>query len=135
MPQVGKAVVTAGVAIAGGVRRTRVIGETGVPKLDVAARREQLTITCVSRRNNTVEHVDATQDGLCNIDRRADAHEIARRVCRHPGHERVEHRESLIFRLTHGKTADRVAVETDRGQSRERRLAQRLEHAALDDAE
>ena len=50
--------------------------------LTMPARREQLPVACVARRQHAVEHVDAAGDALDQVDRRAVAHQVARPIGR-----------------------------------------------------
>src|SRR5215203_3514843 len=76
-----------------------------------------------SRGQHAVEHVDTAFDDLEDALGVADAHEVARLGLRQqrgsPAH-RLEHRLSV---LPHAQTAERVAVEVERGDLLDRAAA------------
>src|SRR5215467_4211367 len=75
MPQVGAAEVTAGVAVAGSVHGSEIVGEGAVADVDDARRSEQVAVAGVPCRHYAVEHVDAAQHGGDDVLGPADAHE------------------------------------------------------------
>ena len=75
--QVGAAVVARGGAAARGVEGPRILGVPGIPQVDLAGPGEGLTVPPGAGRHDAVEHVGAARHGLDQVERRADAHEIA----------------------------------------------------------
>ena len=80
--QVGARVARAGRA--GALRIERLLGAfvDAAAQLQEAARGEGDAALRELRRHDAVEHVDAAMDGFEDIERRADAHEVARLVVR-----------------------------------------------------
>ena len=115
MPQVGKAVVSAGIAATFRIRCRRIVAVTSMPKFDGAARCKQLSIARMPGRDHAVKHVHTAQNGLGNVDRRANAHQIARHIDRHFRHQFVEDFKTLVegqkveFEITQGQKGPQAA--------------------------
>ena len=107
----------------------------GVADLDVPVAREQPTVARVAGGQHAVEHVDAVADRFDDVLRRADAHQVARAIDGEPRRDMRFDAPHLLLRLADRQAADRIAVEADAAELRQRLLAQVLEHAALDDPE
>ncbi len=67
----------------------------------------------MSRRHDTIEKVDAVADGIGNVERRANTHQIPGFVRGHCRQQMFEHADSFFFGLADGKPADRVTIESD----------------------
>ena len=96
---------------------------------------EELAVAAVARGHDAIEHVDAPLDGLQEVDRRADAHEVAGLVFGKDLVDDLDHLVHLLGRLAHGQSADRVAVGPLAGDMLRRPHAQVLVDAALHDGE
>src|SRR5690625_1556336 len=116
MMQIGAAIAPAARTGAILVQRARIVAMAGIPDIDGPPPREGLPRAAASRRQHAVEHVDAATDSADNIVRLADPHKIARPLLRQLARRIVEHPEHGLLPLANGKSADRIAVETDSGQ-------------------
>ncbi len=104
-------------------------------QVQAAARRECHSLLGQDRRHGAVEHVDATIDRLQEVERGADAHEIAREML---GQERRRERGTALafdLALADREAADRVAVERQAEQMLRALPPQVVEARAMDDAE
>ena len=116
--------------------RLRVVEEAPVAEVQPTARDPQLPVPGDPGRQHAVEQVDPAMDGLEQVRRRAEAHQVARpRVVRQQRDGDVERRVALLGRLVAGQAADAQAVERQPGDEPGRRLAQLRVEAALDDPE
>ena len=93
-----------------------------------------MAVARVTRRHHAVEHVHTASHTLDQILRLAHAHQIARLVGRHLRRQEVQHTDHLFLRFAHREAANCQAVEADLAKPFQRTHAQRLVHAALDDA-
>ncbi len=78
MGQIGAREVAAEQAAAAFLDRPRVVHELGVAHVEAAAGDPQLAVAGDSGRQDGVEQVDAAMDGLEQVRRRAQAHQVAR---------------------------------------------------------
>ena len=116
--------------------RPRVVPVLLVAEVQPAARDPQLAVARDPRREHRVEQVDAPVDGVEEVERRAEAHQVARpRVAVEERDRRVERRVALVRRLVAGEAADVDAVERQAGDEPRRLRAQLGVEAALDDPE
>ncbi len=89
----------------------------------------------VAGRQNAIEHVDAATHRFDQIERRADAHQVARLLLRKKRQRRIERGEHQLVPLAHRKPTDRIALEIHGHQRLCRAPPQRFVGAALHDAE
>ena len=125
----------AGRAVAALVERRLVAGEAGVLEVEAAGRGERRPRAAHPRRQDAVEHVDAALDHFEDAFWIADAHEVARLVRgeeRRRLRDRLEHR---VARLPHAEPAERVAVEVELDDLRDRAPAELRVGRALGDPE
>ncbi|SCC91315.1 conserved hypothetical protein [Thiomonas sp. X19] len=94
-----------------------------------------MAVARIARGHDAVEQVDARAHPVHQIFRRTHAHEVARLVRGQARRGVAQQAQHVVFRLAHAQAADGVAGQVERGQAFQRGLAQRLEHAALHDAE
>ena len=106
-------VVGAGVAIAARLDRGCVGLVDGVAQLDGADGRQATGVAAVAGRQDTVEDVDAGGDGVDEVPRTADTHQIADLAGRQKVRRHVERRADLLAALTDADAPDGVAVEPD----------------------
>jgi hypothetical protein len=76
--QVGARMPCTGRAVAVGIGRRAVVAEARVAQLEQAARREEHPVASVAGGNHAIEQVDSGGDGVEDLRRRADAHQVAR---------------------------------------------------------
>ena len=113
MADVRTAVVLAGFAAAALVDRTVVVGVFLVHHVHFAVPREEIAVTCISRRHYAVEEINAAVYGFENVLRRTDTHEVARLVLRHIRLDCLDYAVHLLRALAYGKSADRVSRAVD----------------------
>src|SRR5580658_10239284 len=94
--------VAARLARARRVERELVVLPARLLQDDLPAPREGLSVPCVARRQRAIEHVDAVLDGLEQIARRADPHEVTRALRVEPRGDLRERLVHLLDRLAHG---------------------------------
>ncbi len=87
-------------------------------QVELAVTRIRDTMAAGAGRHHAVEHVDAARYRLDDIVRRADAHQVARRVGRQRRHGHVEHRQHRRLWLADREPADGIAIEAYGGQAR-----------------
>ena len=75
---------------------------------------EQLAVARVARGQDAVEHVDAARDALHEIDRRADAHQVAGAIGREQRRRLLGDVVHQRNRLADAESADRIRLEADR---------------------
>src|SRR5690606_29886183 len=124
MTQVRPAVMSASVAVALLVYGAHVGLVLRVADLDSAPVGKEPAIAGVAGGHYAVEHVHAAAHRFDEIFGRAHAHQIARPILRQVRLQRFEHMLAFAPRLADGEPADRVAVESDLRQARDRLLAQ-----------
>ena len=118
--QVGARVARAGRAGAG--RIEFLLGEfvNAAAHLQKAARGEDGAALRELRRHDAIEHVHAAMDGFENVERRADAHEVARLVLRQKLRGEFAHVLALALALADREPADGESVERHLAQARPR---------------
>ena len=109
--EIGARVVLAGRAGAARVERLVRVLVHAPAQLQVAPRGEDPAALAEGRRQDAVEHVEAAVHGLEQVERRADAHQVARPVPRHSRGGLLADVLPLVAPLAHGQSADGQAVE------------------------
>ena len=122
---------------AGAARVERVVDGRVGPARDAHApgRGEGRPLPGEVRRQDAVEHVDAAADGVQEIGRRADAHQVARRRLGKEVDREAGDLLALGPRVAHRQAADREAVERMLGEEGGRLPPQRRDHPPLHDRE
>ena len=133
--RIGAAVGRADRAVAPRVERLRVVLVARLAEVHAPAPRERLAVAAVACRQHAVEQVDARAHGGEEVERRPDAHEVARPVGRHLGPELREAARHLLDRLTDREAAERQPVDLERRDLLEVAPPQREIGRALDDPE
>src|SRR5437867_4452232 len=110
MMKVRARVVLAGLAIAPGINRSFDKLIYGATQLQFSLRRKGHSLSCQSRGNNTVEHIDPTVDAFENIDRGAHAHEITREGIRQMLGDESRHLVALTMSFADGQAANGEAI-------------------------
>ena len=133
--QIGARVARAGRA--GASRIEFLLGEfvNAAAHLQKPARSENGAALRQLRRHDAIEHVHAAMDGFENIERRADAHEIARLVLRQKLRGEFAHVLALALALADREPADGESVEWHFAQASRAFPPQFLEERALHDPE
>lgn len=103
--------------------------------MNFASRRKRGAAFRKIRRNDTIEHVDAPVNGLEQIERRTDAHQVARLIFRHQRRRQLAEIFALRFRFTDRESADRITVEVHRAQRLGARAPKIFVASALNDSE
>jgi hypothetical protein len=135
MHEVRDRVRAAGVAGTGRVERALALAIRGAAQRAAPGAREHHTLLRHGRGQDAVEHVHAAVHGLEQVERRADAHEVARQFARQQIGDPLGGGVALLTPLAHCEPTDREAIER---QLRDRARAlepQVLEARALHDAE
>ena len=132
--------ISAGVARAGRTSAGRIeflFGEfvNAAAHLQKAARGKNRAALGELRGHDAIEHVHATMDGFEQIERRADAHEIARLVLRQKLRGEFAHVFALALALSHREATDGEPVEGHFAQDRRAFAPQLLEESALHNSE
>src|SRR2546423_10109961 len=135
MTQVGARVSAADRARASVVEGPGVGRPARVLDVQLSARGERLPVATVARRHHAVEHVNAARDALYQVFRRADAHQVARRVRRHLWRDPFDHLVHHFLLFAHAQSPDGVAVEAYFDRSRKALAPQVKVRRALHDAE
>ena len=135
IPDVGAAVTAADRAVAGGVERTQVLFEALVLDHDLAFRGVGVPHAPVARREHAVEEVDSRPDGLEQIGRGPDPHQVARPVGGEKSRGKSRDRADRLFRLPDGHAANSVSRKVEVDDSRGGVASQVLVGPALHDAE
>ncbi len=135
MVEIGAGIARASRARAGGVEL--VLGElvNAAPQLQESARGEGASALGDLRGNDAVEHVHAAMHGFQDVERRADAHEVARLVAGQEFRAQGAHVLALALSLSDREPADRKAVECHPGEALRARAAKFRIKRALDDGE
>ena len=131
--QIGARVARAGRAGAGGIELFVREFVNAAAHLEETARGEDGAALRQLRRHDAVEHVDAAMDGFEDIERRADAHEIARLVRRQKLRGELAHVLALALALADREAADGEAVERHLAQNGRAFAPQLREERALHD--
>src|SRR5574344_641666 len=112
-------------------------GEVKVPslvaKVDDAMFSEDLCVTTITCRHNTVKHVHSSFYTLKQVDRCAHAHQIARLVGRQNAIDHLYHLIHYICRFANSQTANGIAVSPLAGYILCRTNSQFLVSATLHD--
>ena len=111
MEQIGNRVGGARRASARGVDRALQGPVSGPPQVAAPDAGKGNALLRQRRRQDAVEHVDATMHGLEQISRRADAHQIARTILRQQFGDDGGAVLALACPLAHGQAADRETIE------------------------
>ncbi len=129
--QIGARVARAGRAGAGGIEFF--VGEfvNAAAHLEKTARGEGGAALRQLRRHDAVEHVDAAMDRFEDVERRADAHEIARFVRRQELRGELAQVFALALALADCETADGETIEWHLAQNGGAFAAQLLARARL----
>src|SRR2546421_9959618 len=135
MAQVSARVAAADRARAKLVQGARVGRPARVLDVQLSARGERLPVATVARRDDAVEHVNAARDALDQVFRRADAHQVARRVRRHLWRDPFDDLVHHFLLLADAQSPDGVAVEADLDRARKALAPQVQVRCALHDAE
>src|SRR6185295_3693657 len=125
----------AGRAGAAGIDRSFVVAIAGVLDLERPFAREQHAVAAVPRRQHAVEEVDALANGVQDVVRRADPHQVARLVLRQDRRRPLDRLAPEGEGFADRDAADRMAVEVERGEIGGRPLPQVPVSAPLDDPE
>jgi hypothetical protein len=81
--------------------------------VQLAARRKSLSGPAVSRRQNAVKHVDTARNCLDQIFRRADTHQISRRIFRHSRRDVFDDVKHHRLLFADAQTTDGITVKAD----------------------
>src|ERR1043166_6851291 len=95
------------------VERSLIFRPLRVLDVQLATRGERLTGPPVARRQNAIKHIDAARDRFDQIFGRADAHQITRRLVRHPRRNLVDYFKHHRLLFTDAQPANRITVKTD----------------------
>src|SRR5215218_9172864 len=76
VPQIRARIVSTRITRAGSVDGPRIGTEAAVADIERPFAREKLAVARMTRRHHVVEHVHAARNGLHEIGRRADAHQV-----------------------------------------------------------
>src|SRR6188472_801601 len=126
---------TARVAAAAGIERPIVLRIPCVLDVDPALAGEELAVTRVPRRHDTVEHVDAPGHALDEVLRGPGSHEVARAIDRKPRGGLPGDLIHQVDRFANAESANRVPFEPDGDGRISTGVPQILEDTPLDDAE
>ena len=132
---VGAGVVAAGGAVAGQADGTGILHVLLVEEVDLTLPGKEIAVAGVTTGHDAVEEVHAHVDGLQNVAGRTHSHEVAGLVLGHVRLYHVDDAVHILGGLTHGQTADGVALAGDLGDPLHMLHAQILVGAALVDAE
>jgi hypothetical protein len=110
MMKVGAGIARARGAIAGRIEFFVRVFVNAPPHLEKAPGSKDGASLRQLRRHDAVEHVYAAMDGFEDIERRADAHQIAWLVFRQKLRGEFAHRFALAFAFAHREPPDRVTV-------------------------
>lgn len=115
--EISARVAGAGRASALGIER--VVGEfvNATAQLQIPARGKGAAALRDLSRDDAIEHVHAAMHGFEDIERRADAHEVAWTICRQKLRGEFAHVLALVLGLAHGQPADREPIERHRAKS------------------
>ena len=105
------AVMAAGRTLASLLDRTVIQLIFGIKEVQLAVLCIDMSVTAVSGRINAVKEIHATVDGLQNIQRCADAHQIDRLLLRKIRNDLIQNMIHLLMCLTDCKSADCVAIQ------------------------
>ena len=133
--QIGARIIPRRRAAALHIERPRILGVAGVLDVDRPEACERQTVTAITGGHHAIEHIDAARDGLQDVVRGADAHEITRLLDGQSRRRFGDDLEHDLLGFANGESAERVALEADFGQAACALLAQGLIVAALHDAE
>src|SRR5262245_12295765 len=117
MVEIGSRKVRGGGACACLVERPRIVGMPGIAEIEPAEAGEGLAVPARARRHHAVEHVDAARHRLDDVERRADAHEIAGPLLRQQRRGDIDGGEHLRLGLPDRKPANGIAVEIQGGEA------------------
>ena len=134
MVQIGAGEMAAGIAAACLVEWREIVPVTRIAQFDDAAPGEQPAIAGITRGQHAIEEINAGGNGVDDILRRSDPHQVAWPVGGQLRRGVPENAQHVGFGFTHRQPADRITVETDLPQSLKRFVAQRLVHSSLHDA-
>ncbi len=135
MADIGAAVVAASGALAGQADGTGILHVLLVEQVDLPFPGKQVAVTGVSGGHDTVKEVHAHVDSLQDVAGGTHAHEVAGLILGHMGLYHVDDAVHILGSLTHGQTADGIALAGDLGNSLHMLHAKILVGAALVDAE
>ncbi len=110
-----------------------VASKCGVEDVELSVVRHRAAIAAAARRIDRVEEIDTRIDRRDQIAHRADAHEVARLLCRKQRGGRARAFVHFLARFAHRQTADRVAREIELDDVARAALAQRAVESALND--
>src|SRR5581483_12482312 len=102
-------------------------------QVELPAGREGHAMPPQPRRQHAVEHVDAARDGLEQVARRADSHQVPWAVLGQRRAGGLERGPGLASGLPDAQTADTVAVEAQRAEGPGGELTEVRVGAALHD--
>src|SRR5688500_4398684 len=117
MMQVGTGEMATGIAGALVVGWSSIQTIPAIAQLDDAVACEEPAIARVAGRQHTVEHVYSQRDGMDNICRRADSHQVARPFGRQLRGSMLEYALHVGLGLAYRQPANGIAVEADLQQS------------------
>src|SRR5262249_48641536 len=106
----------AGVAIAAGLDRDLCQLELLVAQFERAGVSEGRGVTAVACGEHAVEEVDSARYSPDDVERPADAHQVARPIGRQRRSEPLEKGEHFIGRFADGEAADGVSREIERAE-------------------
>src|SRR5262245_7747345 len=105
----------------------------GIFDIDAAAPGEEIAVAGIARRHHAIEHIDALSDGLDDIFRSADAHQITRFIARQLRRNMIDHGIHDLFVFTYREATDRIAVKADLHQLVQTLFSKVEKHAPLID--
>ena len=134
MPQIGPREVPAGIALTIFLNRLWIQPVTRVPEDHKTVACEGRPVPSVARRIHAIEHIGTSFHGFKEIRRRADSHQIARFIGRHPRQNIRKRLEHFGLGLTDAQAPERVSVKTDLKRPLKRFPPQIFESSSLNNA-
>ena len=113
MMQVSTAVKRIDIRMRVRIDRRKIVSPFAVAHVHRTESSEELTVTPVACRHDTVEHIHAPFDGFEQVHRRTDSHQVARLVFRQNAVDQFDHFVHFLRRFTYRQSADRVPIGSD----------------------
>ena len=135
MVDVGAAEAAAEPTAAVRIGREAIFGEPAPPDVEGPLGGKKAPMAGVPRRQYAVEEIESAADAVEDVRGRADSHEVAGRVLRHPPYEAFEQGSHLVVFLAHRQPAEGVAAKAHLHEPLEALAPQLFVQAPLDDAE